>query len=202
MSPRPNVQAERRQQILQAAMKRFALAGFHKATMDEIAAELPFSKGLLYYYFETKRDIFLALLEDWMSTSISTWESIQAPDESATTQIYQCLEFGVQLIKGSADLTRIELEFYGELGRDSEVTKAFKRVFCTFRASIKEILELGIRTEEFKSHSTDALAAVLVGTFEGLAIQATVDSNSFDWDEITETLCAMVLQGISMSTKE
>ncbi len=202
MAPRPNVEAERRQQILQAAMKRFSHAGFHETTMEEIAAELPFSKGLLYYYFETKRDLFLALLDDWVGATVSTWESIQAPDESATTQILHCLEFGVQLIRGSADLTRIELEFYGELGRNPEISEAFKRIFRTFRDSIKEILELGIQTQEFKPHNTDALAAILVGAFEGLAIQATVEPKSFDWNEIAETLRSLALRGISTSVQE
>jgi AcrR family transcriptional regulator len=202
MSPRPNVETERRQQILEAALEGFVRSGFHKTTMDEIAAELPFSKGLLYYYFNTKRDLFFALLDNWVNTSISTWESIQPPGEDATTQICQCLEFGVQLIRSSTDLTRVELEFYSELVRTPEVSEAFKQVFRAFRDSLVEILEKGIQTQEFEPHNTDALAAVLVGAYEGLAIQATVEPEGFDWDAITESMCALVIHGISSSSKE
>jgi AcrR family transcriptional regulator len=202
MTPRPNVETKRRQQILEAALKGFARSGFHKTTMDDIAAELPFSKGLLYYYFKTKRDLFLALLDNWANTSISTWESIQTPGEDATTQILYSLEFGVQLIRSSADLTRVELEFYSELSRTPEVSEAFKQVFRAFRTSLVEILEKGIQTQEFEPLNTDALAAVLVGAYEGLAIQAIVEPESFDWDAITESMCTLVLHGISPSSKE
>jgi TetR/AcrR family transcriptional repressor of mexJK operon len=202
MTPRPDVKEERRGQILEAALKSFVRSGFHKTTMDEIAAELPFSKGLLYYYFNNKRDLFLALLDNWVNTSISTWESLQTPGEDATTQICHSLEFGVQLIRSSMDLTRVELEFYSELVRTPEVSEAFKQVFRVFRASLLEILEKGIQTQEFEPHNADALAAVLVGAYEGLAIQATVEPDIFDWDAITESMCAFVIHGISASSKE
>jgi AcrR family transcriptional regulator len=53
-----------REEILRAGLKVFARQGFHAATMEDIAAELAASKGLLYYYFRTKEEILNAILSN------------------------------------------------------------------------------------------------------------------------------------------
>lgn len=202
MSPRPTVETERRRQILEAAMTCFAQKGYHLTTMDDIAAELPFSKGLLYYYFKTKRELFLTILENWMDNSIQAWEALLSIDEDTTTLIHTCLNFGVQLLTQSTDLARVEFEFYGELGRDPVISDAFKTLFTEFRTQIKAILEAGISKGEIRPLDTDALAAVVLGIYEGLAMQAMVEPDGFDWPVVAETLYDVMIRGISPPRKE
>jgi AcrR family transcriptional regulator len=49
--------------VLAAARRVFVAQGFHVATLDQIALEAGFSKGVVYSQFESKADMFLALLE-------------------------------------------------------------------------------------------------------------------------------------------
>ena len=63
MTPRPDVSAERTEQIVEAAIAVFSRLGFHKARMDDIAREAGVSKGTLYWYFESKDAITKALLQ-------------------------------------------------------------------------------------------------------------------------------------------
>jgi len=52
----------RRSQILQAALDVFSEKGYEKTTMDEIAERAELSKGILYYYFQNKEDLFYELI--------------------------------------------------------------------------------------------------------------------------------------------
>lgn len=54
--------ADRPAEILQAALAVFAEKGFAAARLDEIAARAGVSKGALYLYFETKEDLFRAVV--------------------------------------------------------------------------------------------------------------------------------------------
>jgi len=57
-------QAERNRALVLAAARRVFLArGYHGATLEQIADEAGFSKGVVYSQFESKADLFLALLE-------------------------------------------------------------------------------------------------------------------------------------------
>src|SRR5262252_5699696 len=57
-------QAERnRTLVLDAARQVFLARGYHNATLEQIADEAGFSKGVVYSQFASKADLFLALLD-------------------------------------------------------------------------------------------------------------------------------------------
>ena len=54
-------QSERNRGLVLAAARRVFLArGYHGATLEQIADEAGFSKGVVYSQFESKADLFLA----------------------------------------------------------------------------------------------------------------------------------------------
>lgn len=61
-------------EIVQAALEVFAEKGFAAAKLDEIAARAGISKGALYLYFETKEDIFRAVVREAVAPNISMVE--------------------------------------------------------------------------------------------------------------------------------
>jgi TetR/AcrR family transcriptional repressor of mexJK operon len=56
-------QDQKRELIIETAIRRFAHYGVSKTTMNEIAKDLSFSKALLYYYFPDKMHLVGAILE-------------------------------------------------------------------------------------------------------------------------------------------
>ncbi|MFZ4260621.1 TetR/AcrR family transcriptional regulator [Sphingobacterium sp. HJSM2_6] len=52
----------RKEQIIEVALKRFAHFGFHKTTMNEIADDLRITKANLYYYYPDKPSLILDVL--------------------------------------------------------------------------------------------------------------------------------------------
>jgi len=51
----------RRQQILEAAARRFSDGGFHATSMRDIAADVGFLVGSIYYHFDSKDALFVAV---------------------------------------------------------------------------------------------------------------------------------------------
>ena len=62
-SPRRLRRAERREQILGAATRAFARAGFTATSLDDIAAEAGITRVILYRHFESKADMYRAVLD-------------------------------------------------------------------------------------------------------------------------------------------
>jgi AcrR family transcriptional regulator len=54
---------QRRAQLLDAASEVFTTRGYHAAAMDDIAEAAGVSKPVLYQHFESKLDLYLALLD-------------------------------------------------------------------------------------------------------------------------------------------
>ena len=55
--------AERRDQILAAATRAFARSGFAATSLDDVAAEAEVSRVILYRHFDSKTDLYRAVLD-------------------------------------------------------------------------------------------------------------------------------------------
>ncbi|PRY38817.1 TetR family transcriptional regulator [Umezawaea tangerina] len=66
MSASPEAAPDARSRILDAAAEAFMVTGFANTTIDDIADVLGATKGLVYYHFRSKFDIFLAVYEEAM----------------------------------------------------------------------------------------------------------------------------------------
>lgn len=65
---RPPLQADRRQSILDAALRCFVERGFYGTTIPEIADQAKIAAGTIYHYFDSKEALVNALFRHWKGT--------------------------------------------------------------------------------------------------------------------------------------
>src|SRR6266508_2247294 len=73
---------ERREQILVTGRRLFAEYGYEETSVDDIAAATGVTKPIVYRHFESKRDLYLAVLEDHLNDLIARlWVALSSsPD--------------------------------------------------------------------------------------------------------------------------
>lgn len=64
----PKLIADRRGQVIRAAVKLFSENGYYNTTTQQIAREAGISAGLIYHYFEEKDDILFLALQQVLDT--------------------------------------------------------------------------------------------------------------------------------------
>lgn len=57
---------ERRRQILESAKRVFARRGYHDTNISHICEELRIARGTLYQHFQSKQDVFAAVVQDML----------------------------------------------------------------------------------------------------------------------------------------
>ncbi len=62
-----NSQTDKRGNILMAAVKVLTSKGYYSSTMDDIVDESKMSKGAIYHYYSSKKDVYLAVIDMWES---------------------------------------------------------------------------------------------------------------------------------------
>lgn len=72
--------AQRREEILDAAIRCFREKGFHAASMSSIAKAFGMSAGHIYNYFDSKEDIIEAIVNRWLDNYIHTIQIRWNPD--------------------------------------------------------------------------------------------------------------------------
>jgi TetR/AcrR family transcriptional regulator len=75
---RARERAQRRQEILDAARQVFFAHGFHRPTMDDVAASAEVSKGTIYLYYESKEEILALLLLEGLDVLLDEMETAHA----------------------------------------------------------------------------------------------------------------------------
>lgn len=86
--------ADRSQQaILDAAREEFALLGLAGARVDRIAARAGLNKRLIYYYFSSKDDLFLAVLESAYANIREAEKELHLLDLPPADAVRRLMEF-------------------------------------------------------------------------------------------------------------
>lgn len=167
---------ERRRQILLAAIRVFARAGFHGATTKEIAAEAGVAEALLYRYFDNKQALFveaMRLSAERMLNDIRTVldEHRDAPDAA----IGAILMYFKHTIETHEEFAKMVFVITAELDEPSirEIYLPFQEAALSAMASAVQRWK---REGRIASHVPARAAAwVVLGCFQTIALMKQTD---------------------------
>ena len=159
----------RKEQILESALNVFKSTGLDGTTMDEIAKQADFGKATLYYYFSSKEEIFIELLDRGWKT---IWESIEPvihENENPKDTFINALNIIGGLVQNDQPLFEFLFtapqKFPSALSEGKPVWKSYQtKMYGVFQGLIEE----GMAKKEFPQMRTDLLMRAIGGLFHGL----------------------------------
>jgi AcrR family transcriptional regulator len=183
MPPRSDVSEERKDQIIQAATNVFTRLGFHDARMDDIVEETGLSKGALYWYFKSKEDLIIAILDRIFGVELQRMELLCAEDLPARQCLTNFLDIFIADIHKMQRVTPIIYEFYALAFRNKTVRTVMQRYLRTFVTIIEPIIQRGMDRGEFR-HGDARQAALAVGAqIEGTLLLWAYDPETVHIDD-------------------
>lgn len=196
MAARRDVSAERKNQILDAAMVVFARSGFHEARMDDIVQESGLSKGTLYWYFKSKEEIITAISERLFATDIKSVESLLEAQGTVSERLQQLIRDRVQGLQEMSDVVAILFEFYAVALHQDGVRQCIQTYFQNFHELLVALIQQGIERGEFRPVDVMAAATALDAVFEGLIVRWLIDPDAVQWASLGEAAIRLTLDGL------
>ena len=126
--------------MLAAARRVFVALGFHVATLDQIALEAGFSKGVVYSQFESKADMFLALLE----RRIEERKAVQlrlASQVDGLDDFEEVLEEIARVSRAEPGWRLLVIEFRVFAARDRKLNRRYAELHERAVAGVVELLQ-------------------------------------------------------------
>src|ERR1700733_6841714 len=116
--------ARNRELVLAAARRVFLACGYASATLDAIAEEAGFSKGVVYSQFESKADLFLALLQERIDERAEQNEQLAARLDGRELAL-AVPELALDLRRAEPQWTQLVLEFRLHAARVPELSQRY-----------------------------------------------------------------------------
>jgi AcrR family transcriptional regulator len=203
MTPRRIVREEKRQQIVTAALRVFAEHGFATATIDEIARVAGLGKGTVYQYFRSKDDLFFAVFQAFVGGMVGQARALDAvPGISAAERLRGLLLGLVDLDEEARRLFPLMFEFWSASASGSRelrarVARLFRDSYAELGTMVAETIRDGVTRGEFDpTVDVGAITAVLIGSLDGLWLQAWFDP-TLNPSRMAARFLEVVLRGLA-----
>jgi AcrR family transcriptional regulator len=179
----------RREQILEVSVQVFAHRGFHSTSMNDVADAAGVTKPVLYQHFDSKQDLYLALLDE-AGNRLRT--AISKAVAAATTGKQQTeLGFKAYFRWVADDHDAFLLLFGLRANRDEESTTAIRRITAEAAQAIAPFIAADIDPDHQRT-----LAQGLVGLAEGVSRHLVERGESFDPDVLGQQIADLAWAGL------
>jgi AcrR family transcriptional regulator len=195
MSPRPDVSAERRAQIIEAALACFTRKGYNNTTMDDIVAESGLSKGSLYWYFKGKDDLFAEAV--W-SIFADVGEEVMAAMVAGTTasdQLRRIAQVTAGFSKAFEGYFGLILEFWSSSPSREKAGTMWMGMLEQYKDIVMATIEAGVKSGEFKPIDAESLVWAMMAAYDGLAAYS-VFKPDLDLDRTSQVFVETLLTGL------
>jgi AcrR family transcriptional regulator len=161
-------QNDRNRALLFAAARRVFLArGYHAATLEQIADEAGFSKGVVYSRFASKADLFLALLEDRIEERAAQ-NAAAAANLAGTGDFATLLDLAQQAEHAAPGWRLLVIEFRIHAAGDPELNRRYAALHARTVEGIARVL---VRIGGDLPCPPRQLAELLLAIEAGLALE-------------------------------
>jgi len=170
--PRPDVRVERKEQIIQAAIRVFSRKGIEAARMEEIAAEARMSIGGVYWYFKSKDDVVLAIL-DWLLEEDR--RLMETMTQGRGTVKERLLTYTDDYLEGVVQYQPVLDELYSQASHNPEINRRIQEDYSAFRSALMRLIEQGLERGELKPVNVSVLALTIMALHDGMFELGLID---------------------------
>jgi AcrR family transcriptional regulator len=179
----------RREQLLEVALAVFAESGYHGTSMNEVAERAGVTKPVLYQHFESKRDLFQALLDEIGARMITA--ITQATSTSRDGKRQTELGFRAYFRWVAEDHDAFMVLYDSGTRRDEQFSIALRQVTAGMVETIAPLIAADIDDEHRMT-----LAHALVGLAEGASRRLVEHGLDFDPDEVARQVSDLAWAGL------
>jgi AcrR family transcriptional regulator len=179
-----------RRKLLRSAEHIFARRGFEAARIEDIAAAAGYSRGAFYANFETKEDLFMALLEDFVRRRIADVQSLLTGAKTPTEQADLLRDYYARMaIQRTWTLIFLEYKLFAV--RHPQVRARLQQRLQRLRAPGIEILRKISAALGHRTPVTSSTAAVAMGALSNaLMLEQLVDPETLSPSDLQTLLSA------------
>lgn len=160
---------DKRERILDAAVRVFAKKGFHATRVSEVAKAAGVADGTIYLYFKSKDELLVSLFEDRVERLLTFMQTELPATAGASDKLRRIIELQLGLFEGERDLAEVITVI---LRQSSKLLKEYAAPkFSAYLDVIAGVIAEGQASGELRSDLTPHLVArAIFGALDGITM--------------------------------
>ena len=185
----------RKNQILNAALKVFVVKGYSKTTMDDIVSASKLSKGALYHYYKSKKDLFLDLIDFWESFYFPNIFDKKYKNKTASGKLREIVKDIVLTFKKKKYVFLAELEIWSLSNHDEAVRDRTKKLYANLIKLFSDIIKDGIEKGEFKQLNVNIAALSIMTSLQGVIWFSIFEKSDLSAEDYLKEVMEFIIHG-------
>tara|TARA_S200000501_G_scaffold347066_1_gene361087 strand:- start:54 stop:644 length:591 start_codon:yes stop_codon:yes gene_type:complete len=185
-------QEDKKNAILMAAVKVLTTKGYYSSTMDDIVDEAEISKGAIYHYFSSKKDVYLAVIEMWENQTQEMLAPV-AVAKSSKEGIRDLFKLFVKQLEIDGSFFNCLPTLWAIARHDNDFKKSMQRVYNRFQKFIELIIQKGIENKEFVKLDPKIASLSLILNIEGIFYFNIFESKHVDAESYIDQISKYIL---------
>jgi len=187
---------DRRKHIMSVAARVFSEKGYYATTIADLAEAAGIAKGTIYWYFNNKRAIMLAILDDISREITGTFAQILTNAPDGLDALLQCIDPALRLLEKHGP---IYLMYFLEIGStDSSIQDKFRQIYQAVHAGARIAVERGIAEGKIREVNPDLAAYAVMGLVERVSEIGGLTNRRIGLDERSAETREMVRRALSV----
>jgi TetR/AcrR family fatty acid metabolism transcriptional regulator len=166
---RPARGGDKRQRILDAAVRVFAKKGFYATRVSEVAKAAGVADGTIYLYFKSKDELLVSLFEDRVERLLAFLQTELPTTATASEKLRRIIELQLGLLEGERDLAEVVTVI---LRQSTKLMKEYAAPkFTAYLDAIATVVADGQASGELRGDVSPHLAArAIFGALDGITM--------------------------------
>ncbi len=180
--------------IIESADEFFSHFGFYKTTMDEIARKIHKAKGVLYYYFRSKEDLYTEVVKRELQLVKNELTIIVNRDDDPVSILENYIKVRYRMLNDAPNYHEtLKADFIEKYGFVENVRADFDHFE---RAQLKKILDAGQKEGYFRLSNIDLTVDVIITISKSIEVPLYLQGKYTEYEDIINEMISIIFNGL------
>jgi len=190
----------RKDQILDAALTVLVQNGYEGSRMDDVVSESQLSKGAIYWYYKSKKAMYLDLVNFWVIRYSATINHLVENDQAAPDQLKSLFNYFIDQYESDPDPFIALTEFWSMAQKDDDFRAKLQKVYSQFLEVLEKIIAKGVKDGDFKKLDIRITAMSIMLNVESINWFTLFDTHGVSARDYIQTISDFILAGLLKKT--
>ncbi|SVD12917.1 uncharacterized protein METZ01_LOCUS365771 [marine metagenome] len=190
----------RKDQILDAALTVLVQNGYEGSRMDDVVSESQLSKGAIYWYYKSKKAMYLDLVNFWVIRYSATINHLVENDQAAPDQLKSLFNYFIDQYESDPDPFIALTEFWSMAQKDDDFRAKLQKVYSQFLEVLEKIVAKGVKDGDFKKLDIRITAMSIMLNVESINWFTLFDTHGVSARDYIQTISDFILAGLLKKT--